>query len=83
MSDFFEDNGKLTFPKADVLVDRFIDERGSETTRVTSADVLKASDYDATAHNQLRVYDALQAVCRETEKNWAGRRVFEIPEDDR
>ena len=78
---FYSDGEKLAYPDADRLVDRYLSERGDQRDRVTSRDVLKWADYPVTAHNQTRVYDALRQTCVETERNWAGRTVFQIPEN--
>lgn len=75
---FFEDDSKLDYPTADRMVEKYVEKHASRP-RTTSVDVLDWSDYPNDHHNRQRVYDALTHLCIETEANWAGRTVFQIP----
>lgn len=81
MTRFFTDDDKITYPKADRLVEAYLDERGAQRARVTSRDVLDWAEVPDDPHNQRRLHDALSAVCEATDENWAGRTVFELPDD--
>jgi hypothetical protein len=82
MADGFyaDDPDRLSYPEAEGLVQRYL-QRGAQRPRTTSVDVLQWSDYPNDQHNRLRVYEALKALCAGTDDNWAGRTVFEIPEE--
>lgn len=75
---FYDDPDRLDYPQAERLVRRYL--RGHQRPQVTSVDVLKWSDYPNDRHNRKRVYDTLSRLCIETDSNWAGRTVFQVPE---
>lgn len=78
---FFEDGDKITYPEADRLVASYIEERGGQTARATSREVLDWADVPDTSHNQRRAHDALSRLCQPLDANWAGRTVFQLPSD--
>lgn len=78
---FFGDGDRLSYPEADDLVDRYIEARTGDRDQTTSRDVLQWAGVPVSAHNQTRIHDALTRTCIETDLNWAGRTVFELPAD--
>jgi len=59
MTGYYEDDDKLTFDRAGVLVERYIRERHHQVTRVTSKDVAREYDIEESHHNLIRLNDAL------------------------
>lgn len=82
MSGFYADDARLSYPRAEALVVRYIDAKGDQRPRTTSVAVLEWSDVPNDHHNRQRVYQALQEHCTETEQNWAGRTVFALSDTD-
>jgi len=80
---FFDDDSKITYPEADRLVASYVAERGEQTARATSRDILDFADVPDTSHNQRRAQDALTRRCEPLETDWAGRTVFRLPDDTR
>lgn len=81
MSEFYSDPERITYPEADRIVDEYVAARGAQRARTTSRDVLGYGDVPNNAHNQRRVHDALSRRCEPLEANWAGRTVFQLPND--
>lgn len=81
MSEFFDDESKITYPQADRLVDKFVTARGDQRSRATSQHVLEWADVPDTHHNKHRINDALRRVCQPLDTDWAGRTVFQLPRD--
>lgn len=81
MTGFFEDDDKLTYPQADRLVGEYVAEKGEQRAQATSREVLEWAAVPDTAHNQRRVHDALTRLCDPLDANWAGRTVFELPNE--
>jgi hypothetical protein len=80
MTGFHPGENRLDYPAADRLVMRYLREH-RQRPRTTSVDVLEWSDYPNNHHNRNRVYDSLKRFCTPTESNWAGRTVFETPDE--
>lgn len=80
MTGFYDAEDRLDYPAADRLVVEYIREH-SQRPQTTSVDVLDWSRYPNDQHNRKRVYDALTRFCDPTDANWAGRKVFETPDE--
>jgi len=80
MSGFYDNPDKLDYPAADRLVRRYIREC-SDRNQTTSVDVLRWSEYPNDHHNRQRVYDTLGRHAHQTDENWAGRTVFQLPNE--
>lgn len=59
MSGYYSDPDKLTFDKAGVLVERYIEENGEMVQRVTCKDVARKFDVEQSHHNLIRLNSAL------------------------
>ena len=59
MTGFYEDDEKLTFDRAQILVDRFIRQNSDLMTHVTCKDVAKKFKIEESHHNLIRISDAL------------------------
>lgn len=81
MSGFFESSNKISYPEADRLASDYVDEKAGQRTRTTSKDLLEWAEISDTPHNRQRAHDALERICRTTGANWAGRTVFQLPDD--
>lgn len=56
---YYDDTTKITFDKADTLVERYIREKVELRTRVTSKDVAREYDVEPSTHNLWRLNSAL------------------------
>ncbi len=59
MSDYYKDPSKITFDRAEVLVERYIRLFGDKRSRVTSGDVAREFDIEKRHHNIHRINKAL------------------------
>ncbi len=59
MSSFYEDEDKITFDKAEEIVDRFIRRYEARVTHITSKEVANKYDVETSRHNLVRINDAL------------------------
>lgn len=59
MAGYYADSDKLTFDRADQLVERFIEENGEMVERVTCKEVAKEYDVETSHHNLIRLNEAL------------------------
>lgn len=75
---FYADPDRLDYPQADRLVARYIDNHQTRP-QTTTVDVLDWGDRPNDHHNRQRVYDSLCRQAIETDTNWQGRTVFELP----
>lgn len=78
---YFESEDKLDFPTAERIVRQYLREKHGTRERTTTVDVLSSTEYPNTQHNRERVFGALERYCRPTGDNWAGRMIFEMPEE--
>lgn len=78
---YSDDPDRLAYPEAERLVTQYID---SHQTRpqATSVDVLEWAAYPNDHHNRQRVYNALCRHASESDTNWQGRAVFDLPTGD-
>lgn len=59
MTSFYDNEDKLTFDEADVIVERFIRKYEDRMNRVTSKEVAKKCDVEPSRHNVIRINEAL------------------------
>jgi hypothetical protein len=56
---YYDDKGKITFDRADQLVERFIEQNDEMVERVTCKEVAKTCDIEQSHHNLIRLNEAL------------------------
>lgn len=59
MSGYHTDPSKITFDRADVLVERYLRSRSEHKTRVTCKDIAREFDVKESHHNLIRLTEAL------------------------
>jgi hypothetical protein len=80
MSQFYEEDDKLTYDRAGVLVHRFLKNhcRMRESTSVNH--VCNSMDIEDSKHNEIRVREALQYFC-EDEQEGGRRKRYKLPDE--
>lgn len=77
MTDGYWGDGRLDYPQAFALVQRYVAERSDDAT--TCVDVLRWSEHANTEHNRRRIAAALGDVGEQTTRKRSGRIVYDIP----
>lgn len=78
MSGFYDEEDKITYDRAGVLVRRFLSEKCDLRETATVVDVCKALDIDRSNHNQIRLREALEYYCPD-EHEGGPRKRFNLP----
>jgi len=78
---FHDDPDKITFDKAEVLVERFIRQKAEMTNRVTSKDVAKCYDVEPSKHNLYRISRMLGERLEVTRESGAKPKQYRLPND--
>lgn len=76
---FYDDEEKITFDNADVIVDRYLRQYHSRRTFVRTRDICGEMDVKNSMHNKIRIHEALSKQCKEIKK--ADGSKFKIPKD--
>jgi len=80
MSDFYDEDNKLTYDRAGVLVHRFLRKHADLNNTVSVVEVCRKMDVEETKHNEIRVREALQYFC-EGEYEGGSRKRYELPDE--
>ena len=80
MSQFYDEDNKLTYDRAGVLVHRFLRKHCDLRNTATVVDVCKEMDVEASKHNEIRVREALEYFC-EQEAVGGRRKRYELPSE--
>lgn len=80
MSQFYEEDDKLTYDRAGVLVHRYLRKNCDLSGTATVVQVCNAIDVEASKHNEIRVREALQYFC-EGEQEVGRRKRYKIPDE--
>lgn len=79
-SKFYQEDDKLTYDRAGILVHRFLRKRAELRETATVADVCRAMDVEESKHNEIRVREALEFFC-EGEREGGKRKRYLLPEE--
>lgn len=77
---FYDEDEKITYDRAGVLVRRFLSEKCDLRETTTVVDVCKALDIERSNHNQIRLREALEYYCP-GEHGGGPRKRFTLPEE--
>lgn len=80
MSQFYEEDDKLTYDRAGVLVHRFLRKHCDLRQTATVVDVCNTMDVEASKHNEIRVREALQFFC-DDEQEGGRRKRYKLPDE--
>lgn len=82
MRRYYEDSSKITFDRADDLVEEFIADHGDLITRVTCKDVANKLDIEESHHNLIRLNDALDDRLEVVRQSGAKATQYALEEDE-
>lgn len=75
---YYEQNDKITYDRADGVVESFVSVHGEELQFVTAKRVCLRMEIEPSQHNQQRVYDALDRRFEQSDR-WKGTpQYFEV-----
>jgi hypothetical protein len=80
MTGFYEEDAKLTYDRAGVLVKRFLRKHKEHNTTATVVDVCNTMDVESSKHNEIRLREALQYFC-DGQVDGGRRMRFEVPDE--
>lgn len=80
MSSFYEEESKLTYDRAGVLVHRYLRKHTDLRATVTVAEICQTMDVEKSHHNQIRVREAVEYFCSETSQGGQRTR-YELPDE--
>lgn len=81
MTDYYSDHEKLSYPRAEQLVERYLAKIDGRRELITSRDPLRNSSYPITTHNQRRVHRALDDRCVRLGTDTGNRTRFIVSEE--
>lgn len=78
MTGFYEDDEKLTFDRAQIIVDRFIRQNSELMTHVTCKDVARKFGVEESHHNLIRISEALDKRLQVVRESGTKARQFKL-----
>lgn len=84
MTSFYEEDDKLTYDRAGVLVHRFLRKHCDLRQSATAVEVCNTMDLESSKHNEIRIHEALEYFCDEETQGGRRKRYVlpeEVPED--
>lgn len=66
---FYNNDSKITFDKAEELVDEFTREFKDRRSHVRARDVCQEMEVEQSMHNKIRVHEALEKQCETIRKS--------------
>lgn len=79
MSSYYEDSAKITFDRAEVLVERYIRQYSERRSRVTSQYVAETFEVETSHHNLVRINQALDERLEVTREAGAVAKQYRLP----
>lgn len=75
---YYSDSGKITFDRAELLVEKYIREYQQRRTHVTSVDVAESFDVEKSNHNLFRINQALDERLETTRESGSKAKQYKI-----
>lgn len=78
MDSYYNDPDKITFDRAEMLVERYIREERGRRAQVEARDVAREYDLPASDHNVRRIHDALDEKLERIERSSTSRTAYKL-----